>query len=187
MTRVGIYAGTFDPVHNGHIAFAQEALKTGLDRVVFLPERMPRSKPSVTDYAHRVAMLQLAVQDHPGLEVAQMSHDQFTVGHTLPELRKQFGDDLTLLMGSDVAATLVNWQNVETLLEQTALLIALRRDHTQADVALNVKRAGQNARFVCIPSPAPHTSSRDIREKTPHNQLHPTVKNYASQHALYKK
>ncbi|HEU5121705.1 MAG TPA: adenylyltransferase/cytidyltransferase family protein, partial [Candidatus Saccharimonadales bacterium] len=61
MRRIGIYSGTFDPVHYGHIAFAASAIRAcNLDEVVFLPEPQPRYKAGVTDIAHRLALLTMA-------------------------------------------------------------------------------------------------------------------------------
>ena len=64
--RIGIFAGTFDPVHKGHISFALQAIEAaGLDEVVFLPEPRPRHKQSVTDQSHRIAMINLAIKAYP--------------------------------------------------------------------------------------------------------------------------
>ena len=80
MSKVGIFSGTFDPVHAGHIAFALEAMESaGLDKVYFLPESMPRRKSGVTHYAHRLAMLELALKPYNKLSILELPDKQFSV------------------------------------------------------------------------------------------------------------
>jgi cytidyltransferase-like protein len=67
-SRIGIYSGTFDPVHAGHMAFALQAMQEAkLDRLYFLPERRPRYKQGVEHFAHRVAMLERAILKNQAL------------------------------------------------------------------------------------------------------------------------
>ncbi len=126
--RVGVYAGTFDPVHAGHIAFALEAMQTAkLDRVIFLPERRPRFKTATEHFGHRVAMLNRAVRPHPKLEVLELVDGNFTVKRTLPRLHSLFpGVQLVLLMGSDVVSHVPDWPDADSLLAECELAIGLR-------------------------------------------------------------
>src|SRR5258706_15577528 len=102
--HIGIYSGTFDPVHPGHVAFALETLQTcKLDEVIFLPEQTPRDKQAVTDLSHRIALLERALADEPNMRVLKLRSPQFTVADTLPEIYAALKDtQLTLLVGSDV-------------------------------------------------------------------------------------
>jgi len=98
MTRVGIYPGTFDPVHVGHIAFALQAMKSAkLDYLYFLPERSPRRKTDITHYGHRVAMLRRAIRPHVQFGLLDLPTKQFSVLKTLPELRKHVGQEATVV------------------------------------------------------------------------------------------
>lgn len=117
MTRIGIFSGTFDPVHNGHIDFAKAVVRSGeVDKVIFLPEAWPRNKSNVTPIEQRLTMLKLATADEPSLEVRSLPDRQFTVTKTLPELQKMFaGDELFLLMGADVAKRIDSWPGVDNL------------------------------------------------------------------------
>jgi len=126
--RVGIYAGSFDPIHAGHIGFALQALqKTSLDTVLFLPERHPRRKPGVTHYAHRMAMLKLALAAHPALDVLELPDRRFTVATSLPRLDRLYpADELFLLMGSDAVYGLGKWPLVDVLLRRAGLVIGMR-------------------------------------------------------------
>src|SRR5258706_12226030 len=99
--HIGIYSGTFDPVHPGHIAFAREALQTcKLDEVIFLPEQTPRGKEAVTDLSHRIALLERALADEPNMRILKLQSPQFTVADTLPEIHNLLGTTrLTRLIG----------------------------------------------------------------------------------------
>src|SRR5438270_13558590 len=111
MARIGIYAGTFDPVHAGHIGFAlQAAQQARLDKLYFLPERRPRDKRGVEHFGHRVAMLRRAIKPHPKFGVLELPDISFSIERTLPRLEQKFqGDHLVFLFGSDAALQLPDW------------------------------------------------------------------------------
>jgi len=135
--HIGIYSGTFDPIHVGHITFALEALRLcQLDKVVFLPEPQPREKSSVTDITKRITAIQKAITDHEGLAVLAPESSQFTTNDTLPRLHELFKDaDLTLLVGSDIVRTFAyRWQNLDVLLRDVTLAIGMRLGDEPADI-----------------------------------------------------
>src|ERR1700712_538230 len=104
MSRIGIYAGTFHPVHAGHITFALQALEAAqLDMVYFMPERRPRHKQQVEHFAHRVAMITRAAKPYQYFDVLEFVDVNFSIERTLPALQQRFaGDELVFLFGSDV-------------------------------------------------------------------------------------
>lgn len=126
--RIGIYAGTFDPIHAGHIAFALQAIdKAKLDEVVIVPERRPRFKDAPEHYGHRTAMVKRAIRPHKRLSVLETVDAHFTVKKTLPQLRNIFGDaELVFLVGSDVAEHVPDWYNSDVLLESCELVVGVR-------------------------------------------------------------
>lgn len=137
MRKVGIYPGTFDPVHDGHIALALEAINVcGLDEVVFLPERLPRGKNNVTDISDRVASLRKNLTAG-GLRVAELSSERFTVQATLPEILRMFaGSELSFLLGSDVVRTFTyRWEGLQTLLASVSLVIGMRGGDSPEEIA----------------------------------------------------
>lgn len=183
---IGIYPGTFDPVHNGHIAFALAALDAGaLERVVFLPERHPRDKQNVTAFEHRVAMLRLATQDHSNLSVDALPDRQFTVAQTLPRLQEQYGDGLAFLLGSDVVHTFLHrWPGLDDLLDAVELIVALRKQDTKAQVAGILRQLDRPVRYTILASPQLHLASTHVRGGR-HQDIPPNVQAYIAQHGLY--
>lgn len=136
--RIGIYAGTFDPVHSGHISFALQALhEANLGEVYFLPERKPRFKPGAEHYGHRVAMLRRAVQPHTQLSIAEVVDKQFTVKRTFLHLKQTFSDgSLVFLMGADVFVRLHEWQEADQFVQNSEFIVAVRsKDELKAVLA----------------------------------------------------
>lgn len=129
MKRVGIYAGTFDPVHNGHIAFALEAAeKHDLDKVFLLVEPNPRRKQGVKALEHRVKMVEQAVKDYPKLGTIHIDQARFTVHETTPILKSRFEPaELYLLIADDVLKHLISWPHVDELYQNFTFIVAARQ------------------------------------------------------------
>ncbi len=191
MGRVGIFSGTFDPVHAGHIGFALQAIKeVQLDKVLFLPERQPRSKHGITHYAHRVAMLRAALIAHPKLEVLELPDKRF-YPRLVARLNKSYPDtELFLMMGSDVVYGLEKWPLVDALLRRCGLIVAVRK----SDQVLTIRERLQALPSLppeihVIQSETPNVSSRDIRQALKSGLqtegLLSSVKKYSKQHWLY--
>lgn len=192
--KIGIYAGTFDPVHSGHVAFALQAVRAAeLDKVYFLPERRPRSKPQVEHFGHRVAMLRQALKPHPQLELLELTDANFSVRRTLPELRKRFaGNQLVFLLGSDVARSIGGWPDAAGLLEGGEFIIGIRSRDSHDDIRKVVE--GWPARPTTVTmfdSFAPAVSSGIVREGLRAGQAAPglltSVERYSGRNWLYVK
>lgn len=190
--RVGIYAGTFNPVHAGHIAFALQSLKAAkLDHIYFMPERKPRYKTHVEHFGHRVAMLNRAVQPHPQFGVLEMVDISFSVEKTLPRLRKQFDNaELVFLFGSDAVRDLPDWPNAETLLAISALVVGLREQDNQPELSAEIASWPLSPRrLIMFNSYAPDVSAGRIREalrlRTSTRGLLSSVERYSNRHWLY--
>lgn len=192
MTRIGIYSGTFDPVHSGHIAFALQSQAAGnLDSVYFLPERRPRAKTQVEHYAHRVAMLKRALRPHPQFEVMEMVDAKFSVGKTLPALAKLFpSSQLVFLFGSDVIEGLASWPHADQLLKEGELIIGLRNQDKRDAIKKVISGWKTKSPAITIfNSYAPHVSSGKIRsairKRKPTSGLLASVERYSDNHWLY--
>lgn len=190
--RVGIYAGAFDPVHSGHVAFALQAQReTKLDEVCFLPERMPRSKLGVEHFAHRVAMLKHALRPYPQFSIAELVDKNFTVNRTLPQLKKTYaGSQLVLLMGSDVFVQLPQWHDYRQLLKTCEIVVSIR-DARELSVVLQVVQSlgVPSQKITIVDSVEPAVSSGKLRDALRRNTwtkgLLPSVHRYARRAWLY--
>lgn len=130
---LGVFGGTFDPVHHGHLRLAQEAQEAlGLAQVLWLPAGQPphRSPPRVSG-AQRLEMVRLAVAGNPGFAVDPAEVEQaapsYTV-HTLERLRQERGKDqpLVLLTGADAFAGLPTWHRWRDILELAHVAVVYR-------------------------------------------------------------
>lgn len=129
MKKIGIYSGSFDPVHDGHIAFAKEAMAlAGLDKVFFLVEPRPRRKQGVKAFEHRIAMMQLAIAKDKELGLIVLEQTRFDVMETWPQIQARFkGAELFMLMGEDVFGRLSSWPRVDTLISSASFIVGLRK------------------------------------------------------------
>lgn len=129
--RVGVFGGTFDPIHIGHLAAVEDAAYAlSLDRVLFIPNRQPPHKMNqqVSDVTDRVAMVRLSLEGNPRFELSTVELDRpgpsFSLD-TLRALRRDLGEaaDLYFLVGCDALPALHTWHQPETLLEEFQLAV----------------------------------------------------------------
>ena len=165
--RLGVFGGTFDPVHNGHLAAAvnvRSALR--LDRVLMIPAGAPWQKQDrfVAPAADRLAMLTAAVDGVDGLEVSRVEVDRdgpTYTADTIEELRARHPDaELFLILGADAAADIKTWDRVDVLERETALVVVTRAG-TPESTALS--RTWGRVHHVQIP--ALEISSSDLRRR----------------------
>lgn len=131
--RIALFGGSFDPIHEGHVALARRARRRlTLDRVIFLPTAQPPHKPE-QDWAPALArfvMVELAVLGEPGFEVSDFEmtpgRTAYTVD-TVEHFRALYpSDTLLLLIGSDSLADLPNWRRWRELVAVVELAVAVR-------------------------------------------------------------
>ena len=120
--KTGIYGGTFNPIHKGHLHIVEAFRKgLGLDRVLLIPTRVPPHKaaPDLASPQDRFAMCQLAIQGQPWLELSDMEmrrEGKSYTAETLEELSALYPQDqFYLLMGEDMFLTLGRWYRPETI------------------------------------------------------------------------
>ena len=132
--KLGIFGGTFDPIHAGHLIIAQEArVRLGLGRVVLVPTGQPwmKSAQPVSSAAHRLAMTRLAVAGDPGFSVSSLEVDRtgptYTVD-TLAQLRRDLPGEpeIYFIMGADSLEGLDRWKEPERLLRLCSLVVVSR-------------------------------------------------------------
>jgi len=131
--RVGVFGGTFDPVHVAHVVAAVEARRAlGLDRVVLVPAGDPWQKRGTVTApaADRLAMVRAAVEGIEGLEVSplEVEHDGPSYTYQTLEALTAPGRELFLIVGADVAATMGSWVGIERLPALATLVVVTRAD-----------------------------------------------------------
>ncbi len=188
--RIGIYSGTFDPVHNGHIGFALRALDAAnLDEVAFIPEKRPREKEHATDLQHRFELLVRATAPYEGLVVRLIEPEQFCVRGTLPALLSMFDDaQLCMLLGSDVVKTFSQrWANLDDLFANMELIIGLRKGDTRKEMKKLLKSLDTKVKpyYTFVDSPIAGANSTRIRHGEVVRDMPPEVSLYVQQHHLY--
>lgn len=133
---IGLFGGTFDPVHFGHLRLAAELREAfSLERVAFLPAGRPWQRGGVTHASgeHRAAMLRLATGGDEGFVVDERelrrAGDTYTVD-TLEEVRREVGPGrpVVFLCGSDAFAEIGTWHRWESLFDLVHFAIAVRAD-----------------------------------------------------------
>jgi nicotinate-nucleotide adenylyltransferase len=161
MARVGLLGGTFNPPHLAHLVCAQEALvRLGLDRVLLVPTRVPPHKVMEVEpgVAHRVAMCEAVAAADPrlGVSLVDVRRDgpSFTVD-TLKALHADApGDELTFIVGGDMAHSLPTWREPEAVLALAMLGVAEREDLSRAAIAMQLaglRGADRRLRFFDMP------------------------------------
>jgi nicotinate-nucleotide adenylyltransferase len=174
--RIGVFGGTFDPVHTGHLILAEQAREQArLDGVWFVPAPRPPHKAGseLTRFEQRVEMLALAVAGNPAFRVDELENERpgptYTVD-TFAELRRRHpGDDFFLLVGSDALEDLPLWHQPVELLRQAGLVVMARPGHAvhgaqELRARLDLP-ASVPLRMEVVQAPLIDISSHDLRKR----------------------
>jgi nicotinate-nucleotide adenylyltransferase len=198
--RIGVYGGTFDPVHLAHLILAEEArCSLGLARLLLVPAAQPwrKSHRAVSPAAHRLAMLRLAVADDPYFDVSTVEIDRggptYTV-ETLAALKAELGADadLVFILGEDALLDLPNWRDPAGILRLAYLGVAQRGDGEGIDLGpVEQVLPGIRDRILRIPMPRIDISSSEVRRRVREGgsirYLVPRpVQAYIAEHGLYR-
>ena len=198
--KLGIFGGTFDPPHVGHLLAASDVFEQlALDRLLFVPAAIQPLKAARTTAAgaHRLAMVRLTIANDARFGVDSVELDREGLSYTvdtLTEFATQFPSaELFFLVGADVLSTFAQWRDPHTVLELATLVVMTRRaehgtqglDDTislDADLARRVTRVATR-RF--------DVSSTEIRERVQlgrsiHGFVTDAVAEYIGSHGLYR-
>jgi nicotinate-nucleotide adenylyltransferase len=187
--RIGLYAGSFDPVHAGHIKFALRAQKlAGLQHVYFMPERRPKQNSEAEHYVHRAVMLKRALRPYAHFSLIDLPDARLST-RSVPRIREQIPQASLSLLTS---ASDLLWHEGELpkLYNQLHLVVAVTSHAQMAEVLARVTGGAshlQNLTFVDIGTD--HISSSAVRQglrqgKQVHGVL-PSVWRYARRQWLY--
>ena len=192
----GILGGTFDPVHNGHLAAARQLRDVAdLGEVWLMPNAMPphRSAAPVASADDRLHMVRLAVDGQPGLLPSALEVDRGGVSYTIDtvrELAHRFpGRRFSILLGSDAALQIRSWHDADALLDEAHFVIFNRPETTMAPQTLHeLGFAPARTQIVHLDTPA--IAAHQVRDRlargAPIDDLVPaSVADYIRTHQLY--
>jgi nicotinate-nucleotide adenylyltransferase len=199
--KIGVLGGTFDPIHNGHLAIAEKArAQLNLAQVLFVPAGRPRLRKTapVASPEQRVQMVRLALADKPYFKVSTIEVERRGHSHmvdTIAELRKQFGskDELFFILGWDSLAELPRWIEPSRLIKMCRLVAVPRPGYNQPDLkTLETDIPGLSWRVILLDEPRIDISATEIRSRVSRGlsitHLVPAlVDEYIKQHKLYIK
>ena len=196
--RIGIFGGTFDPIHMAHLMLAETAREVGqLDEVWFIPAFSPPQKETVTVSLpkHRLEMVRLAIAGNVHFRVSKVEIERKGVSFTIDTLRTvreaHPQDELFLVIGGDSLQNFLTWKEPAGILD-LATVIAVNRGKTPLDPQPILDALGQQYRdrFVLCSMPGTEISASDLRQRTREGRtiryLTPrSVELYLQQHKLY--
>jgi nicotinate-nucleotide adenylyltransferase len=198
--RLGIFGGTFDPIHFGHLLTAEESrVSLALDLVLFAPTAMPPHKQQspVLSVAHRLAMVQIAIADNPGFALSTVDIDRagphYSVDtiHLLREERHTSADETFFIMGADSLAQLVTWHEPARLMQSCRLAVVARPNYHLDMPALEAALPGLSSRLGWVAIPVLGISSSDLQRRVREGrsiryQTPAAVVRYVAEHGLYR-
>lgn len=173
MARLGVFGGTFDPLHLGHLILAAEAqAQLRLEKVLFVLTADPPHKRGrqITPVEDRLAMLAAAIDGQSIFELSRVEIDRpgpHYAADTMHLLAKEYaGQDLVYLIGGDSLRDLPEWNRPQVFLAACGALGVMRRPRTRIDLE-DLERAlpGLTAKLVFVDAPLLEISSSEIRER----------------------
>jgi nicotinate-nucleotide adenylyltransferase len=190
--RIGIFGGSFDPVHNAHLALARVALaELRLDELLWVPAGQPWQKQRhLSSARHREAMVRLAIAGEPRFKLSRIELERSGASYTIDTVRALRGErpgaQWFLIIGQDQYAGFHTWQGWQELLGLVTLAIADRPDATHA-----VDPQVRAVEHAAVALPMMDVSSTDIRGRVTSGQgisdlVPEPVARYIARHRLYR-
>jgi len=197
--NIGVFGGTFDPIHNGHLIVAEQVrAQLDLVEVIFVPAGQPWLKEDSPILAaeHRLQMVRLAIVAEPCFKASTIEIDRLGPSYTvdtLNELQSQLGDgdELFFVLGWDNLAQLPQWKEPSRLIEMCRLVAVPRPGHPLPDLSsLEAFIPGLSQRLIIMREPEMAISATDIRDRVDRGlsirHLVPEpVDEYIRQHRVY--
>ena len=201
-TPLGLLGGTFDPVHYGHLAIAEQTRETlGLERVVFIPAARPPHKPDqpITAVEHRVAMVELAIADAGTFALGRYELDRHGPSYaadTVTEVARlsaaEGRPEPIFILSAEALAGLPTWHDTDRLLHACRLAVVPRRGYPTPSAAwIDAQFPGCRDRFIFLAGPELGHSASDIRVRAAAGRsirylVPPSVERYIQLHQLYR-
>jgi nicotinate-nucleotide adenylyltransferase len=200
---IGIMGGTFDPIHIGHLAIAEEAREVlGLARVLFVPASVPPHRPdgAVAAAEDRATMVALAIADNEAFELSRIELDRPGPSYTSDtvelladaERRPGHEPDLTFILSAETLHDLPTWREPERLLDAARIAVVPREGYPAPERAwLEAEFPGRLGRVDFLEGPRLGLSSTSIRARVAAGRsirylVPPAVARYIDDHGLYR-
>lgn len=200
--RIGLFGGTFDPIHLGHLILAEQCRESArLDEVWFLPSFKPphKAERTITRFDQRCEMVTLATTGQPAFRMEpiekELPEPSYTV-HTLNALHQRHPDtEFALILGADSAVDLVNWYHPEEVVALAEILLVPRPGvelWTGERVAENLNLEPSAVRLSHVVAPLIEIASSDLRqrvaeERTIRYMMPRAVEEYIRERTLYRR
>jgi nicotinate-nucleotide adenylyltransferase len=201
MTRVqlGLFGGTFDPPHLGHLILASEAAQQfNLTRVLWMlaPDPPHKLEQPLTPLPHRLEMLKRMIADNPLFEISYLEINRpgphYTVDTVHALAKQEPNADITLLMGGDSFRTLPEWRSCVKLVAAVQQIGVLRRPNHSINLrALEAQVPGVTKKTRFIDALLQKLSSSELRQRIAHGRMYryylfPAVYDYIEANHLYR-
>lgn len=195
--RLGLFGGTFDPIHLGHLILAEHSREAcGLDRVWFVVAGAPPHKPGErTSVAHRLEMARIAVAGHPAFAVSEIEAHRPGPHYSVETLEtvhaQQPDDELFFLIGADSLTDLPHWREPDRI-AQLATVVVVNRPGIDAATAPSLPDFGPEAKpFVSVTIPPIGIASNQLRSRMAEGrsvryEIPRGVEAYIQAHRLYQ-
>lgn len=191
MNRIGIYGGTFDPIHVGHLITAQSVLEIRkLDKIIFIPSYI---SPHKTDRAssspkHRLNMLKLAIKNHPCFDYSDLEIKSKEISYTINTLQilRKIYKHIDLIIGYDNLVTFDKWKDPDEIIKLADLIVLKRKIKKEPN-----KKNKYFDKAILVDTPLIEVYATDIRQRVINNKsidflVPQKVKAYIYKHNLYK-
>ena len=199
MARIGLFGGTFDPPHTGHIELAKRVLDDfDLSKIIFIPAGNPphKQEKKKTDKTHRYEMVKLAIQGFSQFEVSDFdvknekpNYSYITIDH----FKKEYpNDEIFFIIGADSLRDLPLWMNYKTLLTMCTFIVVPRPGVERQDYFVKYALDDPKPRLLFLEDFAYDLSSTELRNKLAKGTAVDTdlpdgVKEYIEKNKLYPK
>lgn len=145
--KLGLYGGSFDPIHNAHLIIAQFVLdELQLEKVIFIPSAIPPHKETFASSEYRCKMVQLAIQDNPRFECSDVEIQRGGTSYsvdTITYFRDRYHldkENLFWIMGSDNLVDLPNWKQPERILQMCTIVVFPRRKNNFHQAPMEIRQ-----------------------------------------------
>ena len=197
--NIGVFGGTFDPIHMGHLIVAEETKgRLNLAEILFVPAGQPWLKANnlISPAEHRIQMVRLAIADEPSFKLSTMEIERagpsYTVD-TIAQLKAQLGagDKLFFILGWDILTQLPQWHEPSRLVRMCRLVPVPRVGYPSPDFdSVEAAVPGLSQSLIILDTPQIEISSSEIRDRVArglsiHHLVPEPVETYIKQHRLY--